>query len=147
MFDPGWFDDRNPNLDAIEREWSVRYNAAERFELRPVDGYDWDIQHDETKITNANDLEFLQSAFRLMRANSALGEKGNDVEETAALKLGGYFPPPPPARFAGEWLGWPNDVVLCYEEDGCGQENSYAWFVWCGPCQCHVDANEGCGGH
>ena len=136
------FDDRSPNLDAIEKEWGRRYCAAEKFELRPVDGYDWDIQFDETKITNANDLEFVQCAFKLLRSNFALGEDGNGVEETAGLKVGGYFPPPPPSRFTGGWLG--DGIFLCYEEDGCGQENSYAWFVWCGPCQSLVDANEGC---
>ena len=140
MTDP--FAARPPDLRAIEAEWQTRYTASVKFEMRPVDGCDWDIQFDETKITNADDLEFVQCAFKLLRSNYALGEDGNGVEETAGLKLGGYFPPPPPSRFTGSWLG--DGIFLCYEEDGCGQENSYAWFVWCGPCQSLVDANEGC---
>lgn len=145
-YDLDWFNTRKPDLGAIEREWRMRFNAAEKYELRPVDGYDWDIQFDETKITDANDLEFLQYAFNLLRYEEALGEKGNDVEETAQLRLGGYFPPPPPCRFTERWICWPQDICLCYEEDGTGQENSYEWFVWCGPCQCYVGAEEGCGG-
>ena len=145
-YDLDWFNTRKPNLGAIEREWRVRFNAAEKYELRPVDGFDCDIRFDETKITDANDLEFLQYAFNLLRYEDALGEKGNDVEETAQLKLGGYFPPPPPYRFTESWICWPQEICLCYEEGGIGQENSYGWFVWCGPCQCYMDAEEGCGG-
>lgn len=140
MTDP--FAARPLDLRAIEAEWQTRYNAAEKYEMRPVDGIDWDIQFNETKITDANDLEFLQRAFGLLLSYSGLGEDGYGVQETAALKMGGYFPPPPPARFAGDWLA--GGIFLCYEEDGCGQDNSYAWFVWCGPCQSLVDANTGC---
>ena len=142
MFDLDWFNTRKPDLGAIEREWRVRFSAAEKYEMRPVDGYDWDIQFDETKITDANDLEFLQYAFNLLRYEGCLGDKGNDVEETAQLKLGGYFPPPPPDRLKGEWLG--DGTILSYEHDGNGQENAYGWFVWCGPCQSYQLADEPC---
>ena len=142
MFDLDWFNTRKPDLGAIEREWRVRFSAAEKYEMRPVDGYDWDIQFDETKITDANDLEFLQYAFNLLRYEGCLGDKGNDVEETAQLKLNGYFPPPPPDRLKGNWLGC--GTILSYEHDGNGQENAYGWFVWCGPCQSYQSADDPC---
>ena len=142
MFDSGWFDTHKPDLVAIEREWAVRFNAAKKYEMRPVDGYDWDIQFDETKITNANDLEFLQHVFTLLLAEFRLGLDGYGVEETAALKLGEYFPPPPPDRLKGDWLG--EGICLCYEHDGNGQENAYDWFVWCGACQSYQLADESC---
>ena len=146
MFEPDWFDVNNPDLRAIEREWSVRYNAAGDGDSDSdgdgdSDGDEIQFQFDDTKITNTNDLEFLQHALKLLKYESALGEKGNDEEETANLKLGGCFPPPPPDRFAGCWT---RDICLCYEDGGL--KNAYGWFHWCGPCQCYVDANEGCCG-
>tara|TARA_B100000902_G_scaffold383638_1_gene422765 strand:- start:1279 stop:1713 length:435 start_codon:yes stop_codon:yes gene_type:complete len=142
MFDPEWFNTRKPDLGAIEREWSVRFSAAEKYEMRPYGDDPDEIQFDETKITDANDLEFLQHAFKLLKYHGALGDKGNDVEETAQLKLGGYFPPPPPDSWKGDWLG--DGIILSYEHDGIGQENAYEWFLWCGPCQSYQPANDPC---
>ena len=125
------------NTLAIEHEWQTRFAAAKNSEIRAdEDGDEW--EYDETRITNADDLAFLQAIFKELQYWSALGEDGHGADEMAALALGGHFPPPPPSRFSGEWLT--EGPSLHHDENESQLYNPFGWYVWCGPSQGFFDA-------
>ena len=137
-FDPDWFNVNCPERDRIRAEWQARYDASEN--MTTVDGFECN----DCRITNADDLAFMQHVFGLIRYNRGLGY-GDDADETKALAMGGWFPPPPPSRYKDDWLGgvYANEgdgLFLCYS--GGSIENHYGWCVYCGPCQCLIEADE-----